>query len=260
MTQPAPRIGPYRLGPLLGRGATGPVHRAIDKRTGRAVAVKSLLPTRGLTTAARERFRAVWSALGAVRHPAVAGVVELLESDGLDHVVLELAEGVPASSLLGTPHAPERVVRIGLGIAAGLNALHRNGIVHGDLAPPNVLVRGDGAVVLLDPSTAIHRPGTVIGRPAWVAPELARGRPPSAPADLFALGLLLHRLLTGRMPARGRSWLETLERAASDEPPPLPPAVPAPLARLVRRLLHREPDGRPSAAAAARELSRFPRR
>ncbi len=258
----------YRILRLLGRGAFGEVLLAEDRRFARQVAVKRLsaaVPDH----ATRLRFAREARLTAAVRHPHV---VELLDTDfdeeGRPRLVYEYLEGEDLERRLGTTGAlgREQARRLGIELASALACLHAAGILHRDLKPSNVLLRPDGSSVLLDlglakassESEALTATGSVVGTPAFMAPELLLGHPPSPASDQWSWGALLHLAACGtRLGAEG-GLAAHLNRAQEGTPPPLDPALVAldrDLAEVVRRAVDPAPGKRfPSLEAAGEAL------
>ncbi|MFF5053425.1 serine/threonine-protein kinase [Micromonospora sp. NPDC000663] len=256
--------GRYRLLERLGSGGMSAVHRAYDEVLERDVAVKVLI---GSDANARRRIRAEALAAARLSHPHVTAVYDYGESllDGVrvPFVVLELLSGTTLEQRLAAGPLPPRAgLRMCAEVASALAVAHAQGLVHRDIKPGNVMLTPTGAKVLdfgiaaVAGDPEIDFEGRLLGTPAYLAPErLAAGEVLPA-CDVYALGLLLHRALTGRLPrvAEGRSG--TAHAQVHVEPDPLPEmdGVPAEVHRLYRWCLARDPDDRPPAAEAARIL------
>ncbi len=267
----AGKLGPYRLGMLLGEGGMGEVYKAYDDRLGRWVAVKRL---RGdATPEARARFRREARALARLGHPAIVQIFDIVEDDAGDWIVMELVEGSTLAELCaGGPLDAGLVLDFGRQIAAALGVAHAAGIVHRDLKTENVMVlpsghAAPGRVKVLDFGLArgvagrdtLMVPETFAGTPRAMSPEQAAGGEVGAHSDLFSLGVLLYELATARSPFSARTVEATLQRVADHRPPPMQrfhPRVPVELSELVERLFDKDPARRPeSAAAVADELA-----
>lgn len=238
-------------GPPLGAGASGVVYPAVDRATGRSVAAKLLHPDRASDRAALGRLQDEASTVGRLQHPHVAEVVGLWSDDRSRWVlVTERIEG-SALSGLEAPLQPEAAVALGLQIAEALVAAHGVGILHGDVRPGNVLI-GTGGAKLFDFGVARWVVGGDEGaliRAGETAPEVIDGAPPSVASDLYGLGVVLHRALTGHAPFSASTPWATMGLQRSG-----PPEVSGPrgLAALIRRLLQPDPAARPTDAAAVR--------
>jgi serine/threonine protein kinase len=263
------RLGKYRLQRELGRGGMGAVFLAFDERLQRKVALKVMLPEAAADATAKERFLREARAAARVSSDHVVGIYEADETDGTPYIALQYLQGYPLDEYLtkyGVPTIPQ-VVRIGQEAALGLDAAHQLGLIHRDIKPANVWLESpNGRVKLLDFGLARQRDesvnltgkGLVVGTPAYMSPEQARGLPLDARSDLFSLGVLLYQLCTGRMPFTGDTPMAVLTALAVDHPVPVRqwnPQTPEPLAALVHRLLAKRPAARPpTAAAVADEL------
>lgn len=270
-----PTVPGLRLESLIGTGGMGAVYAAMDERIGRQVAVKILLESH--TEASRTRFEREARAMLALHHPNIARAFDYgaLE-DGRLYIVMELMEGEDLAAHLeleGRLPLAE-VVRIGRAAASGLVAAHRVGLVHRDIKPSNLFLQasGDGPPIIkvLDfglavsslggegAHTRVTNTGEVVGTPAYMAPEQARGqRDIDERTDLYSLGAVLYHALTGWPPMGSGSALEILVRLLTEEVTPiaeLRPEAPAALAELVQSCLSREPAERPESAAAFESL------
>jgi serine/threonine protein kinase len=268
---PGSRLGAHRLGDELGHGGMGVVWRATDEALGRHVAIKVLAPAASKDARFLERFRREAHACGRVSHRNVVRVHAAREDAGHLYIVMELVSGGSLARRLERGGAlPWReAARLAAGIARGLEAIHRAGLVHRDVKPANVLldesgvprVTDFGIVSSLDPTatTAARLTATdeVVGTVAYMAPEQTTHGQVDSRSDLYALGATLHELVTGRLPFSG-SCYEILEAKRRSPPPALRslvPEAPVELERLVRRLLEPDPALRPrSAGKVAREL------
>lgn len=276
---PPEGIGDCRLGEALGEGAMGQVFRARQAGLDRDVAVKLIRPEHADRADFLTRFRDEAKLLATLDHPGIVRVHHCGEDQGWLYYVMDLVPGRSLAAAMpellreeGTKHAPRRFDRVARIVAEVLEALayaHGQGIVHRDLKPGNLMLDQAGRPRLVDfglakAATTPQRtlPGSVLGTPAYLSPELAgrRGGPRTAP-DLWAVGVILFQLLTGRLPYDGRDTDELLRlllRPVRQDVRTLVPDVPAPLAKIVATALAPELDDRyPSAAAFAADLRRF---
>ena len=260
------RIGPYEIGTLLGRGGMGDVYRAHDARLGRDVAIK-ILPALFMRDPERvARFEREARVLGSLNHPhigAIYGVENAVGADGgpVRALVLELVEGDTLAELLARTSSdrvgPARAADIARQIADGLDAAHERGIVHRDLKPANIKITPDGVVKILDfglakaggdapDLTGVTMPGGIVGTPAYMSPEQARGQTADKRADIWAFGCVLYELLTGRRAFPGESISEAMAAVLTQEPDwsAIPDATPPALDLLVRRCLKKNPRER----------------
>ncbi|WP_406058968.1 serine/threonine protein kinase [Streptomyces sp. NBC_01077] len=259
--------GRYELATVIGQGGMGQVWTAYDRRLDRRVAVKLLRPAimTGPATAAdelRRRFVRECRVTAHVDHPGLVTVHDA-GSEGEDlYLVMQYVEGADLADHLAEhdPYPWEWAVSVAAQLCAVLAAVHAVPIVHRDLKPRNVMVRPDGSVIVLDlgvasvldsDTTRLTHTGSPIGSPAYMAPEQAMGGAVGPSTDLYALGVLLHELLSGNVPFAGSTALGVLHRHLYEAPVPLRqlrPEVPEPLEALVLRLLAKDPRERPSGA------------
>jgi len=252
----------YRLDSELGRGGMGTVFRATDLELRREVAVKILSAT-SQTSDGRERLVREARAAAALNHPHIVTIHDVGEASGFPFLVMELVQGPRLSQ--ARPADLARVVTIAVQICDALEHAHTNNIVHRDLKPDNVLFSGSGDsgnVKLADLGLAlpaydarISRAGVIVGTASYMAPEQALGHTIDGRADLYALGVLLYELTTGRLPFTGDDPLTIVSQHV--HAPVVPPRVlrsdlPHALERVIVRLLAKDPAQRFSSAAETR--------
>lgn len=269
------RLGPYKVTKVLGRGGMGVVFAAEDLQLARSVALKVMLPNLGDSAEARSRFLREARAAAALQHDHIIPIHHVGEDRGILYLAMPLLQGESLEDRLQREgRLPLGVaLRIAREIAEGLSAAHARGLVHRDIKPSNIWLEAtpgrDFRVKVLDFGLAraagedarLTQSGAVVGTPAYMPPEQARGQVVGTRGDLFSLGCVLYRMLTGELPFRGKDTLATLAALALEHPRPvsdLNPAVPAPVAELVERLLAKDPAQRPaSARAVVEELARL---
>ena len=280
--EPGARLGTYEIRSLIGVGGMGEVYRARDLRLDRDVALK-LLPEEVASSPERlARFEREARIAAGLRHPGIVVLYSLEEESETRFLTMELIEGEPLSSLIatGTALPLTRVLEISAALADALAAAHRNGVVHRDLKPGNIMVTSDGWVKILDfglaklaapplphgPKDAelttefapVSAEGMVLGTLPYMAPEQIRGEEADPRTDLFALGVILFELAVGRRPFEGRTSADMSSAILRDEPPPLSRLrsdLGPDLERIVNRCLRKEPRDRvQSATEIAREL------
>jgi len=262
-------LGRYRLERRIAVGGMGEVWAARDDVLGREVAVKILKEEFLGDPGFLARFRAEARHSAALSHPSIAGVYDYGELEGSAYLVMELVPGEPLNDLIARegPLDPRRAVGFVAQAASGLGAAHAAGVVHRDVKPGNLLITPDGDVKVTDFGIAragdqapLTRTGQVMGTAQYLAPEQAMGRPALPASDVYALGVVLHEMLTGQRPFTGDSQVAVAMAQVNDEPPPLPTSVPAGVRELVDVCLRKDPTGRPvdgsQLAAVAAALAR----
>lgn len=245
----------YTVVERVGAGGMGMVYKAIDRRLGKTVALKLIQAQAALRPAAQERFRRELALAQQVSHTNVCRVHDLGDIEGTVFISMEYVEGQTLEVLIHSMGhlSPTQTVALGRQMCAGLAAIHERGIVHRDLKPGNVMVDRLGHVLLMDFGMAYHKDqerltqeGTVFGTLAYLSPEQARGQAEFR-SDVYALGLILYEMLTGRRPPGDEGPLPLALRPA-EEPCPAPshfsPEVPGALDAIVMRCLERQANER----------------
>jgi eukaryotic-like serine/threonine-protein kinase len=248
----------YALKVQLGRGGMGVVWHAHDTVLGREVAVKEVMLPPSLLQAERRtaeaRVMRESRAAARLNHPGAVTLYDVVHEQDHTFVVMELVEAPTLADLVQAegPLPPGRVAEIGGQLASALEAAHRAGIVHRDVKPGNVMVAEDGGVKLADLGVAslqgdprLTVTGLVIGSPAYMAPEQARGKPSGPPADLWALGATLFYAVEGEPPFDRGALIPTLAAVVNEDP--RRPRRAGPLAPVIGALLAKDPAARPSA-------------
>lgn len=248
----APRhIGKYRLDGMLGKGAMGVVYRAFDPLIERTVALKTVRRDLGDDEQAREmieRFRKEAQAAGRLMHPNIVAVHEYGESDDIAFIAMEYIDGTPLSSLIGDQPCPLPQALAWIGdLLAALDYSHERGVVHRDIKPANLLVTRDGRIKVGDfgiarvESSTLTQNGAMLGTPSYMSPEQFRGEPIDGRSDLFAAGIVLYQLLTGKRPFAGSTATVMLQVLNHTPPQPsslnaaLPPAIDAVVMRALSK-------------------------
>ncbi len=249
--------GRYELVHRIAGGGMGEVWQGRDTVLGRDVAVKVLRREYVDDSDFRTRFRAEARHAAALTHPGIAAVFDYGEAAGTAYLVLELVRGEALSSILARDGrlGVDRTLDVVAQIARALQAAHDAGVVHRDIKPGNLLVATDGSVKVTDFGIArvtgaapITRTGTVMGTAHYLSPEQAAGQPATPASDLYALGVVAYECLAGTRPFTGDAPVQVALAHLHDNPPPLPPDVPAPVADLVGALLAKDPAARPVSA------------
>lgn len=268
----------YALERQLGRGSNGNVWLAKDQLLSKAVALKVLDPALAKSRDTVRRFLREVALAHAVTHPHVVRIYDTGEQDGLPFFTMEYIKGQTLEERIDGDEGRldfKALRRIALQVLDGLESAHQVGVIHRDLKPGNVMLTHRGAIVLDfgvagieeapkgDPSAssimALVRTeaGTIFGSPAYMAPELWEGESASVRSDLFAFGVMLYQMITGRLPWTAKTPAGYLQLLATSPPPPIRALrrdTPWPLLRLCMRCLSTNPAERPSSAAAAIDL------
>src|SRR5512143_2442502 len=278
------RLGPYEIAGPIGAGGMGEVYRAKDTRLGRTVAIKVLPPEVAADPERRRRFEQEARAVSALNHPNIGalydiGSAALPDAGRVDYLVMEFLDGQSLAERLAKGPLPLReALAAGAQVADALSKAHRQGIIHRDIKPGNVILTKDGAK-LLDFGLAKARPaaaavdagatlsigtapitqaGYISGTVPYMAPEQLEGKDTDARTDIFAFGALLYEMLTGRRAFAGDSQASIIAAIMTGDPPPLAecqPLTPPSIERLVRQCLAKDPDKRwQSAGDVARHL------
>jgi eukaryotic-like serine/threonine-protein kinase len=269
------RRGAYESEAKLGQGGMGEVYRARDTTLGRDVAIKLILQVFGDDRERLARFEREARALAALNHPNIATLYGMEKAGGQHFLAMEFIDGATLQEVIGAADGGldvSRVIGLALQIAEGLEAAHEKGIVHRDLKPANIKISGDDRVKVLDfglatvasdpeaQSAGLHsslansptltaigtRAGVILGTASYMSPEQARGMPADHRSDVFAFGVVLYEMLTGRQPFRGDTVSDVLASVLAREPDldALPSTLPPRLLELVRRSLDKHPRRR----------------
>jgi tetratricopeptide (TPR) repeat protein/predicted Ser/Thr protein kinase len=262
-------LGHYRVLEEISRGGMGVVYRATDTRLNRDVALKVLPDDLTNDPDRRRRFLKEAQAASALEHPHIAVIHEADEVDGLAFIAMELIRGEKLSDLLARQRpSAARTLELGAEVASGLARAHEKGIVHRDLKPANVMVTDEGHAKIIDfgiaklieASAIAGAPtqtgrdtgvGVVLGTMTYMSPEQARGDTVDHRSDIFSFGILLHEMLAGQPPFRGKSGIETASAILHEPTPRLPSLGPAVVAeagadiqRIVDKCLAKDPADR----------------
>ena len=256
----------------IGRGASGVVYEAVDRRLGRTVALKILRTGVDTDSTALERFRREAKACAHVRHDHIVAIHEAGETDGRPWYSMDLVPGEPLSSAVrGGERLDPKLLAAGVaGVADGLHALHAAGIVHRDVKPQNLIVRPDGQMILADfglarsaQAVALTQTGDALGTPLYMSPEQMLGQKGEVDArtDVYGLGATMYEALCGRPVFRTEDVASLMRMILTQRPDPVrahAPGVPADLEGIVMKCLEkRKGDRYPSAAALADDLRAF---
>jgi tRNA A-37 threonylcarbamoyl transferase component Bud32 len=269
--------GRYEIIDKLGAGACGTVYRARDALLGRTVAIKTIrmewleaAPDRAGEM--RERFRREAQVAAQLKHPNILTIHDIGEFEGGSYIAMEFVEGLGLDRLIAQegrlPVA--RLARIGAQVAEALDYAHTRKVVHRDVKPANVMLEAEDHVKVtdfgiakpLDAAEHLTATGTLLGTPAYMSPEQARGEAIDGRSDLFAVGCILYEMASGVRAFGGESLTAILLKIATGEPRPLAelnPAVPEPLVAIIKRALAKTPEARyQTGKELARDLAALP--
>jgi serine/threonine-protein kinase len=255
-------VSQFKITAALGKGAMGEVYLAEDTHLGRQVAVK-VLPEEFKSNPLRlARFEREAKLLASLNHPNIAALYQLEEAEGVPFLVMEFIEGDTLEDRMSrAPLSHHEAVALAIQMAEGLESAHESGVIHRDLKPANIKVTPEGKLLLLDfgiakaieatdqdlasqatTLTAETRPGSIIGTPAYMSPEQARGEPAGKQADIWAFGCVFYEMLTCHRPFRGDSSAEYLSALFHQEPnwDALPPSTPPAIRSVLQRCLRKD--------------------
>ncbi len=252
--------GRYEIRALLGRGGAGSVYRVYDTVLGETVALKTLHTDLVEKSSALDRFRAEVRLARRVTHRNVVRTYDIGSAGNLPYLTMEFIDGAALDTMFtaSNPFRASKALRIAAEVATGLAAAHEAGVIHQDLKPQNVLVEKTGRIVISDFGIARARDATVegnqfMGTPAYMSPEQVLGEATlDARADIYALGVMIFEMLTGRTPFHGATPLATALARMLNDPPPLE-GFPTPIADLVACCLQRDRANRFATADELRE-------
>jgi len=261
-------FGQYKILAPIGEGGMGMVYRAHDTLLNREVAVKVLPPELARDHEFVSRFRREAETAAGLDHPHIVAIYNIGEQDGVHYLAMRLLEGRPLNQILKHSGAlpPERALHITEQVARALDYAHARGVIHRDVKPANIMVGADEHVTLMDFGIAkamsgsrLTRTGTMIGTPEYMAPEQFTGEQVDLHADIYALGVVLYEMLTGRVPFTGETPVSISHAHVYQTPAPprqhnaqIPPAV----EQVVLRALGKRPEARYSNAGALADALR----
>ncbi|MEI8230963.1 MAG: serine/threonine-protein kinase [Actinomycetes bacterium] len=249
----------YRLVKRIATGGMGEVWQAQDEVILRQVAIKILKQQYMGDPDFVERFRTEAKHAAMINHDGIANVYDYGEDDGSAYLVMELVPGESLSSILEREKTlPEQqVISIIAQTALALDAAHREGLVHRDIKPGNLLISPDGQVKITDFGIArvanqvsLTQTGQVMGTVQYLAPEQATGKPASASGDIYSLGIVAFEALSGKRPFKGETQMAIAMAQINETPPPLPEHIDTKLQKLIMDCMAKKPDQRPSSALA----------
>ena len=273
------KLGPYQIQVVLGAGGMGEVYKAKDTRLNRTVAIKVLPRLLSERADLRQRFEREARAIASLNHPNICALYDIGRQDGIDFLVMEYLDGETLSKRLKKGALPtEQLLRTAIEIATALDQAHRHGVIHRDLKPGNIMLTKTGAscwtsdwrnikLVTAVPSpcppwqagVGCRRPGAgtetkslteegmILGTLEYMAPEQVEGKEVDARTDIFAFGVVIYEMATGRKAFEGESKASLTAAILTSEPPPITkiqPLTPPSLERVVKRCLAKDPEER----------------
>jgi serine/threonine-protein kinase len=262
------RLGPYEITAPIGEGGMAAVYQAFEARDNRFVALKVLPPHVADSPQFAARFQQEAQVIARLQHPNILPVYEAGADAGYAYIAMPLVTGGTLATLLrGRPLPPRQTLRILAQVGSALDHAHSMGYVHRDVKPSNVLLDEAGNCLLMDFGLArvlartvrITRSGAMLGTPQYMSPEQGRGERVDGRSDLYALGVMLYEMATGRVPYDGKTPVEVISQHIHEPVPPprqrnpaLPPAVEA----VILKALAKRPDDRFQTAGALVEALR----
>jgi serine/threonine-protein kinase len=255
------KVTSFEIVKIIGSGGMGVVYLAHDTKLKRSVAIKSMPAQLAENSTARVRFRREAELLASLNHPNIAVIHDIIEqNDGAGYLVLEFVPGETlAERISRKPLELKDILSIGQQIAEAVSSAHKKGIVHRDLKPGNIKITPEGRIKVLDfglakPSASEDKksdvtatqPGRIIGTPAYMSPEQARGKPADHRTDIWSFGCIMYEMLTGKFPFEGETAADTLARIIERQPnwELLPNEIPENIRLLLSRCLEKDPARR----------------
>ena len=253
--------GRYRIDALIGRGGMSDVYRGQDVVLQRQVAIKILTDR---SEDLRKRFLREAQSMARLNHPNIVGVYDAAQNDGVSYIVMELVQGRTLATISPSELTVHTALRYVLELLEALAFAHENNVVHRDVKPANIMVLANGNIKVMDfglsrrtsEMSSVTNAGEIVGTIAYLSPERFLGKIADARSDLYSVGVVMYEVFTGTVPFKNESDdLVAVIFAHVNEPPAalrtINPAVPAPIERIVLRLLEKDPERR---YASAREV------
>jgi eukaryotic-like serine/threonine-protein kinase len=255
------KVGAFEITEMIGRGGMGVVYLARDTKLDRSVAIKSMPAELQANSTAQARFQREAKLLASLNHPNIAAIYDILEQDDdSSYLVLEYIPGQTLRERIADqPLKLEEILSIGRQIAEALAGAYEQGVIHRDLKPSNVKITPDGRIKILDfglakatetqdkkAQSVITQAGRIVGTPAYMSPEQARGHPTDHRTDIWSFGCVMYEMLCARLPFEGDTATDTLARVIEREPDwqVLPQETPTNIRTLLRRCLEKKPQQR----------------
>ncbi len=263
------KLGRYRIEEVLGQGAMAIVYRAVDPRIDRTVAIKALNIHSGLNDEQakqfRERFIYEAKLAGKLMHPNIVAIYDAEEDGDQSYIAMEFVDGKTLEEIIekSIEYTPVQKMDIIIQICEGLNYAHKNGIVHRDIKPGNIIITQDGKAKITDfgiakaVATSTTVLGTILGTPGYMSPEQITGKSVDHRTDVFSLGTVFYEFLTGEKPFPGKNLTEILYRVVNESPIPpaiVNPGLPNGMNDVIMKALSKSPDDRFQSIGALEEV------
>jgi hypothetical protein len=273
------KLGPYEIQSLLGTGGMGEVYRALDTRLDRAVAIKVLASHLSSSPESKQRMEREARAISALNHPRICQLYDVGSHDGSDYLVMEFLEGETLAERLRKGAMPlNEILKVGIAIAEALAVAHRQGFVHRDLKPGNIMLTASGAKLMdfglakplaltktvsgsasmpaftavatmsgASPLTPLTTAGSIVGTIQYMSPEQIEGKEADARSDIFAFGAVLYEMTTGNRPFQGKSQISLASSILEKDPDPIStvtPTTPPAFEHVITTCLQKDPEDR----------------
>ena len=246
-------FGKYQIREVLGQGAMGAVYKAWDTTLNRLVALKTMAPSLSADRELKIRFYREAQATARLQHPNITTVYDFGEVEGKLFIAMELINGGSLKELMTQANSFDRKLDWMIQVCRALAFAHRNGIVHRDVKPGNILVNPEGVAKILDfgiahlESSDLTQAGACLGTPEYMSPEIVRGQKVEATSDVFSAGIVFYELVTGRKPFQAESLTDLMYKIQKLDPPPvstIADGIPAAVDGIVGRMLEKDPARR----------------
>ena len=259
-------VGNYKIEAKLGEGGMGAVYKGVDTMLDREVAIKALRPELASQTSVVERFRSEAVTLAKLNHPNVATLYTMFRQGDELYMVLEFVRGETLDNILQRRGAlpSEEAIPVFCQVLDGINHAHELGIVHRDIKPANMMLTENGTLKVLDfgiarllGSARMTRAGNIIGTLEYMAPEQVKGQETDARSDIYALGMMLYEVLTGKLPFDTENEFELMKLQTEEMPAPprsINPAIPESVEEAILRAIQKDPNARYQTAGEMRDI------